>query len=490
MRRGDTLGVFYVESPAMRQLQAKCRVGDFEHLVIHSSIIRPAANDYIREYVRRLRGGEWTPLHPLMGELLKETYGIMVYQEDVAKIAIAMAGFDAASADGLRKILSKKNKEERMRDFRERFFRGAAERGTDAETAAKVWDMILSFAGYSFCKPHSASYALVSFKSAWLRTHHPAEFMAAVISNGGGYYSTFAYISECRRMGLRVLLPDVNESRREYTGRPGEVRVGFMQLKGFPEAAVDAILEERERGGRFGSLEEFLARCGDDVGPAAARILVRAGGFDSLLRGGESPAHRGDLFWRLAAWERGRVKGALRGERTLLPPPEPGPLPLAGPYDEKTALEQEIEALGFLVSRHPLSLFRGLIEKIRPVRGCDLAKHLGRMVRVVGWYVTGKTVQTRKGEPMEFLSFEDTTALYETTFFPRVYARFCHMMTRVRPYVLTGRVEEDFGALSLNVSDVRFLDGGPGLGEDSPVAAPHIGGTSPRSEAWNRKFGP
>jgi error-prone DNA polymerase len=111
------------------------------------------------------------------------------------------------------------------------------------------------------------------------------------------------------------------------------------------------------------------------------------------------------------------------------------------------------------------------------------------VVRVVGWYVTGKTVQTRKGEPMEFLSFEDTTALYETTFFPRVYARFCHMMTRVRPYVLTGRVEEDFGALSLNVSDVRFLDGGLGLGEDSPVASPHIGGTSPRSEAWNRKFG-
>src|SRR5262249_48519875 len=162
---------------------------------------------------------------------------------------------------------------------RERFARGAAERGVDEATVAKVWDMILSFAGYSFCKPHSASYALVSFKSAFLRAHHPAEFVAAVISNGGGYYSAFAYISECRRMGRRVLRPDVNESRREYPGRTfrtrhepvdeprGEVRVGFMQLKGFPDAGIDAILDARAGGGRFRSFEDFLARCGDVLGP-------------------------------------------------------------------------------------------------------------------------------------------------------------------------------------------------------------------------------
>ena len=562
IRRGDTVGVFYVESPAMRQLQTKCGVGDFEHLVIHSSIIRPAANDYIREYVRRLRGGAWTPLHHLMAELLDETYGLMVYQEDVAKIAIAMAGFDAASADGLRKILSKKNKEERLRDYRERFSRGAAARGVDEATVAKVWDMILSFAGYSFCKPHSASYALVSFKSAYLRAHHPAEFMAAVVSNGGGYYSAFAYVSECRRMGLRVRLPDVNESRREYTGRTfsapeavpitpaadpapaprGEVRVGLMQLKSFPDAGIDAILEARGRGGPFVTFEDFLARCGDALGPAAIKVLIRAGACDSLLAAdgtdraaelhgaavaaapaarkagpldaGGRPEHRGDLFWRLVAWERSRGAGA--GERgrneggrsaaartrarlagsgrlarreelpPLLPPAAPGPLPRAGAYDLRTVLGQEIEALGFLISRHPLALFARCTREVGAVRGCDLAKHVGRVVRVVGWYVTAKTVMTRRGEPMEFLSFEDTTALYETTFFPRTYARFCHMMTKVRPYLLTGRVDEDTGALSLNVSDVRFLDPRAQDADAMPAMAPHVGGTSPGSEAWRR----
>jgi error-prone DNA polymerase len=170
----------------------------------------------------------------------------------------------------------------------------------------------------------------------------------------------------------------------------------------------------------------------------------------------------------------------------LLPPAEPGPLPRSGAYDLRTVLSQEIDALGFLISRHPLALFARRTREVGAIRGSELAKHVGRVVRVVGWYVTAKTVTTRKGEPMEFLSFEDTTALYETTFFPRTYARFCHMMTKVRPYLLTGRVEEDMGAISLNVSDVRFLDPQAQDADHHPAVAPHVGGTSPGSEAWRR----
>ncbi|MEK7798581.1 MAG: DNA polymerase III subunit alpha, partial [Acidobacteriota bacterium] len=183
LRDGDTMGVFYVESPAMRQLQQKTRRGDFEHLVIHSSIIRPAANDYIREYVRRLRGGAWTSLHPILDEVLHETYGIMCYQEDVARTAIRMAGFTDAEADGLRKVLSKKWAGKKVEDYRQQFSRGALARGIAPIVVQEVWRMILSFSGYSFCKPHSASYALVSFKSCYLKAHHPAEFMAAVVAN-------------------------------------------------------------------------------------------------------------------------------------------------------------------------------------------------------------------------------------------------------------------------------------------------------------------
>ncbi len=457
IRRGDTLGVFYVESPAMRQLQRKTGTGDFEHLVIHSSIIRPAANSYIREYIRRLKGEPYEAIHPLMDDLMAETHGIMVYQEDVAKIAIAMAGFDAAAADDLRKVLSKKHKRKRLADYRMRFRKGSLDRGFDPAVIDRVWEMILSFAGYSFCKPHSASYALVSFKSAYLRAHYPAEFMAAVISNQGGYYSTFAYISECRRMGLSVLLPDVNESGIPYTGINRSVRAGLMQVQGLSAESMEAVATERADNGPFRSLEDFLRRMRID--PSDVRLLIKAGAFDSIA-GGRT---RAELMWRWIRWSAGRAGGvrARRGSRqaTLFDGKTPlPPGPAAPDYDMETILRHEAETLGFLISRHPLTLHRRELAALRYVAGAELHRHVGRTVTCIGWLVTGKIVSTRNDEPMEFVSFEDTTALYETTLFPDVYRTFCHMLSHRRPYVLRGRVEEDFGAVTLTVSHLRFLD--------------------------------
>ena len=449
IRRGDTVGVFYVESPAMRQLQQKCGRGDFDHLVIHSSIIRPAANKYIREYVRRLRGGAYEPLHPIMGEVLKETHGIMVYQEDVSRIAMAMAGFSAVDADLLRKILSKKRAGRRLEDYKEMFYRGAAGRGVSRAVADEVWEMIMSFAGYSFCKPHSASYALVSYKSCYLRAHYPAEFIAAVLTNQGGYYSPFAYVSEARRMGLKVLLPDVNESRKEYYGKDRLVRVGLMQVKGLRDAGLEALLETRKVR-PFTSLEDFLCRV--DIDPSDTRLLIKAGAMDSIARGATRPA----MIWKTLAWHAARA-GRNAAERSLFPELEPVPAPSVPEYSERTILEHELETLDFLISRHPLTLYREPLSRLRKVRGSDLHRHVGRRVTVVGWWVSGKVVTTKDDEPMEFISFEDTTALFETTFFPQAYARFCHMLNRSRPYVLTGLVEEDFGAVTLTVESVRLL---------------------------------
>jgi error-prone DNA polymerase len=449
IRRGDTVGVFYVESPAMRQLQQKCGKGDFDHLVIHSSIIRPAANKYIREYVRRLRGGSYEPLHPIMGEVLGDTYGIMVYQEDVSRIAMAMAGFSPVDADLLRKILSKKRTGTKLEDYRGRFCEGAGRRGVSQAVADEVWEMILSFAGYSFCKPHSASYALVSFKSAWLRAHHPAEFIAAVLTNQGGYYSPFAYVSEARRMGLQVLLPDVNQSRREYAGKDGQVRVGLMQVKGLHDAAVERITAERARR-PFASLDDFLWRA--DIDPSDTRVLIKSGAMDSIANGATRP----EMIWKSLAWHqsraaRGGATGSLFGD--LAPASTPG----VPQYNPRTILQHELETLDFLISRHPLDLYREELTRLRHIRAADLAKHVGRRVTTVGWWVSGKVVTTKVGDPMEFISFEDTTALYETTFFPETYTRFCHMLNRSRPYVLSGLVEEDFGVPTLTVSSVRFL---------------------------------
>ncbi|NIO09719.1 MAG: DNA polymerase III subunit alpha, partial [Deltaproteobacteria bacterium] len=186
----QTMGVFYVESPAMRNLQKKARVGDFEHLVIHSSIIRPAANRFITEYVERLHGKPYEPFHPAVRDVLKETYGIMVYQEDVSRVAMALAGFTAEEADDLRKVLTKKRDWGKFAVYRKLFEERAQKRGVTREKLDEIWDMTESFRGYSFCKPHSASFAMVSYKSAYLKAHYPAEFMAAVISNQGGFYTT------------------------------------------------------------------------------------------------------------------------------------------------------------------------------------------------------------------------------------------------------------------------------------------------------------
>ena len=434
IRDGRTMGVFYVESPAMRQLQQKTRRGDFEHLVIHSSIIRPAANVYIREYIRRLRGGPYVPLHPILDEVLSETYGIMCYQEDVARVAIRMAGFSDAEADGLRKVLSKKWAGRRIEDYHRRFVRGSADRGIAPDVVDNVWRMILSFSGYSFCKPHSASYALVSFKSCYLRAHHPAEFMAAVLSNGGGYYSTFAYISECRRMGLDVRLPDINLSAKGYTGRsategeraasgPGEppsgvtpdargvVRVGLGSIKGLREETIETVLDERRRDGPFRSFDDFLMRV--PIDPSDARLLIRAGSFDPIGFGAGEPggrdlAIRPRLHWRLKEWE-AKTEGRKARVRSLFPP-ELGPLPEPRPYDAARLLRDETDSLGYLVSRHPLTLYREHLLGLRrsgsaPVRGIDLPGSVGRRVVAIGWLITGKVVTTKDEQPMEFISF-------------------------------------------------------------------------------------
>jgi error-prone DNA polymerase len=472
--QGETVGVFYVESPAMRQLLRKARTGDFEHLVVMSSLVRPAANQYIHQWLERLHGAPYVPLHPVLGEILSETYGLMVYQEDVTRVAMALAGFDAVDGDGLRKALSKKRPVRTLRAYCTRFVAGAAARGVGAETIERIWDMILSFSGYSFCKPHSASYALVSYQSAYLRAHHPAEFMAAVLSNGGGYYATFAYVSEAKRMGLTVLPPHVNASEIAYTGCGTTVRVGLMQIRSLTRAAQEAIVAARRAGGPFAALQDLLERTA--LTHADTRVLILAGACDGIEPGKSRP----ELLWTLhllkgpSSAPAGAARSAVSGARGRAGPrrsveaalslfageedvPRLAP-PAVGEYDAATLLRLEVEALGFLLSRHPLTLYRNRLRDLRVMPARDIHRHAGRRVRMIGWFVTSKTVTTRTEEPMEFVSFEDTTGLYEATFFPDAYRRFCHMLSASRPYLLEGTIEEDFGAYTLTVREASFLD--------------------------------
>jgi DNA polymerase-3 subunit alpha/error-prone DNA polymerase len=272
-----------IESPAMRQLQKKTEAGDFAHIVIHSSIIRPAANKFLNEYVRRLKGGAWEPLHPRLARILDETYGILCYQEDVSKAAVALAGFDEAEADTLRKVIAKKAGGAKLAAYKKQFFEGSRRNGIEEKTIQAIWAMMLSFDGYSFCKPHSASYAMVSYQSAYLRVHHPAPFMAAVLSNQGGYYRPHAYIAECRRMGLIVDGQDINQSRWRYYGHGRFVVVGFMAIKGLSRSGADMIIDERDRRGEYKSLTDFTSRV--KLGRDDIIALCPAGVFDSIAQG-------------------------------------------------------------------------------------------------------------------------------------------------------------------------------------------------------------
>ncbi len=448
LAQGRTMGCFYIESPAMRLLQQKSKVGDFEHLVIHSSIIRPAANEFIQEYIRRLHGGPWDPIHPFLAEVLAETFGIMVYQEDVSRAAVVIAGFSHAEADTLRKVLTKKDREHQLRDFQQRFYSGAGQRGVPDDKTAEIWDMMMSFNGYSFCKPHSASSARVSFQAAYLKVHYPAEFIAAVISNQGGFYGTFAYVSEARRMGLTVLPPDINVSDIHWTGQDKAVRVGLLAVKGLAADTQKRIVAQRQQQS-FGSLQDFLER----VRPAEdeARALVNCGALDALNPGG----NRASLLWELAGWLKSkRPKAAApslfdRSEAVGQCQP-----PLLPAEDERERLRREFSVLGFLCDRHPMELFADTLQKRRTVRAVDLPRFIGRQVRLAGWLITGKVVSTKKGDPMEFLTFEDETGIVETTFFPQAYRRFCHIIDRQRPYLLSGKVEQDWGAITLTVDKV------------------------------------
>ena len=493
--RGNTMGVFYLESPSMRLLQQKARTGDFKHAVIHSSIIRPAANRFIRQYLSRLHGEPYEPLHPRLKDILAENYGILVYQEDVVQAAMALAGFSWGEADSLRKVISRKSREQ-LSDYRARFEQGCARNGISPEVVESVWDMFTAFSGYSFCKPHSASYALVSFKSAYLKAHHPAEFMAAVLSNGGGYYSTFAYISEARRMGIEVLGPDINQSRLPYTGSGKTIRTGFQQLQAIKKNVIEAILRERSRAGPFSSIEDFLDQVrgqnGLPISAPDSAILTRSGAMDSI----SGAFNRPQILWFIEAWLNAfrapqtncRFQTSVfhpswriqPGETALSDCPAQGrrssiKVPALPDFSDRLKWAHESETLGFPLSVHPLELAEPFFRSLRAagpqprsrrsarraplpandlraiVQASDMAAHAGKKISMKGWPVTRKEVLTREGEEMEFFTFEDKTGIFETVFFPKSFRRFCQELDMNHAYLLHGQVESEFDVVSLNV---------------------------------------
>ncbi len=479
-RTGRTMGVFYTESPASRMLCAKSRADTFELLVLNTSIIRPASNRYIRVYLERLHGAPYEPLDPVLRDTLAETFGVMVYQEDVVNVCAAFAGMPLATADGLRKSLSKKRPAKALAGYAEEFFAGAARLGRDLETAKRVWAMVMSFAGYSFCKGHSASYIQVAQHSCYLRAHYPAEFMAAVLGNGGGFYHPFAYVAEAMRMGLTVLPPDVNASEFRCTGRGREVRIGLQFVKELSADGAERLLAARESsplshpersegamtqhdslrsaqgdGGagarhHFRSLVDLRTRTG--LSPSDLRALIKVGALDSVAGGWTRPM----MLWLVdSTAECVRDPADRPGDWFDHLPPT---VPVLREYGPERRRREEHATLGFITDAHPMSLHAHELERFRVCPSTELHRHVGEHVLAAGMLTTAKPVHTLKGEPMEFTTFDDGHGLIETVLFPDVYRDRGHVLFDQGPFIFRGKVEEEFGAVTVTITKLDRLE--------------------------------
>lgn len=445
LRSGDTIGCFYIESPAMRGLLKKLRCADYLTLVAASSIIRPgvARSGMMRAYIERFHDPKgFSYIHPIMEAQLHETYGVMVYQEDVLKICHHFAGLDLADADVLRRAMSGKFRSRAEFDrIVKKFFSNCRERGYPEEITREVWRQIESFAGYSFSKAHSASYAVESFQSLYLKSHFPQEFMVAVINNFGGFYATWVYVHEAIRTGAQVHLPCVNRSERLTSLCGTDVFLGLGLLQGLPQADMDGLLRERERNGAYRSMDDVQQRV--SLSSEGLRLLIRAGALRFTGQG------KKELLWHQlsagAPAAAGSVLLDVARERYVLPALDTHPL--EDVYDE-------IELLGFPVSCAPFDLlqtaFRG------EVMASGLEAAMGRRVRMVGNLVTTKPVTTVKGERMSFGTWLDAEGrFFDTVHFPDTLRVFPFRGRGI--YLILGRIVEEFGFPSLEVEKMAKL---------------------------------
>ncbi len=454
IRTGKTIGCFYIESPGMRSLLRRLDVETFEMLTAASSVIRPgvAESGMMQEFIARHKDPSRRKyLVPEMETYLGETYGVMIYQEDVIKVAHHIAGLSLEEADLLRRAMSGKMRSHHaMQRIVDNFFSSAKEKGLTDYQAKELWRQIESFAGYSFCKAHSASFALLSYQVAFLKAHYPVEFMASVLNNGGGFYSAAVYIQESKRFGLKIELPSVNESEKEYTGKGKSIRIGLKAIKNLSYNAIDKIIEERKHNGKYISLADFLVRT--KLAYEETAMLIKCGAMGcfrqtrpTLMRLLDVYLHRrkiidesyNDLFMN----ETFKLENEVKTDEN---------------YSLAGICKEEYEAFGYMVTRHPLYFFKEWIEQPGIVLAKDMYRNRGRRVKMIGWYMTSKRIKTKKGDIMKFLSLEDLTGTFEAVIFPNVYYHVAELTLSMGPYLVTGRIDEN-DSTNIVTEDLKVL---------------------------------
>lgn len=447
IRSAQCMGCFYVESPAMRMLLKKLEVDNYLGLVAASSIIRPGVSKsgMMREYILRHRDPERRKqAHPVLLEIMPETYGVMVYQEDVIKVAHYFAGLSLGEADVLRRGMSGKfRSKDEFEEVRSAFADNCRKKGYSESLISDIWNQIASFAGYAFAKGHSASYAVESYQSLFLRAYFPLEYMVAVLNNGGGFYRSESYIHEARMLGATIHPPCINHSWAANRLLGTNLYLGFFYLRELEARVVERIMRQRQLGGAFTGLEDFLDRV--PIAIEQLSILIRIDAFRSLGIG----KHR--LLWQAhMLMSRGKSNETPR----LFPPQR---TTYAIPEMLSTELETaftELELLGFCLCS-PFALL-----EVTPLNanGCrHFPDFLNRHIDIYGYLVACKPTRTQNGQRMYFATFTDMYGeVFDTVLFPPVAAKYPFRGKGI--YRTYGKVVSEFGYLSIEVVKMEKQD--------------------------------
>jgi len=445
LRTGNAIGCFYIESPAMRMLLRKLQVAKYLDLVAASSVIRPgvAQSGMMREYIIRHRDPtkreEAKQKHPTLYNLMPDTYGVMVYQEDVIKVAHYFAGLTLAEADVLRRGMSGKYRSrEEFQQVKEKFFENCNAKGNPIQHTQEIWNQIESFAGYAFAKGHSASYAVESYQCLYLKAHYPLEFMVATLNNGGGFYSRELYLHEARKHGGNVHLPCVNQSDRIAVLYDTDIYLGFGFIQGLESSTINTVINERNQFGFFTGFRDFVERVAISIEQLI--LLIRSDTFEFTKQSKKA-----------LLWDAHLLLSKVKKPSSTLPlfhtEAKKFKLPTLWKHELEDAFD-ELELFGFPVTTSPFQLAVDVPKSY--ITSAMFPQLVNQNITLVGYMIHVKGVHTKNGNRMFFGTFIGIDGDWiDTIVFPPVAARY--PFTGPGSYVLNGKVIEEFGYHSLEI---------------------------------------
>lgn len=447
LEKGDLVGCFYVESPAMRMLLAKLQCKDYLTLVAASSIIRPgvAQSGMMREYVLRhhMPDKGKSVAHPVLWDIMPETYGVMVYQEDVIKVAYKFAGLGLGESDALRRGMSGKYRSRaEFQQVKDQFFSNCDEMGRERSLAIEVWRQIESFAGYSFAKGHSASFAVESYQSMYLKAHFSLDFMVGVINNFGGFYRTGLYVQEAQKAGAKVEAPCLNQSQWLTSIKGDVIFLGFIHVKGLESKLMANALQDRDLNGDFISISDFTDRV--SVGLEQLIVLVRIGAFRFTRKSKQA------LLWDAHFLMNKKPSQAIQNKLFKLSSSINFKVPDLH-HDKRNDMLDELELLEFMLSS-PFDLMDR--EDWQGITAKEIPNNLGKQIEIIGQLVTTKYAKTKNGDTMFFGTFLDCEGNWiDTVLFPEVATRFS--LRGFGCYLIRGKVTEEFNFFTIEVSSIE-----------------------------------